>query len=413
MNPATPVMRYLAIDSHDKGGRGKQLISEVLKRRCCKTNCSRLVSNNSVRWFLIFMMWLLLLPIASWARIPVPEGTEDIAYLAQSASFIFHAQVVEIEPNDQQTQWRQAGIATLAVDRWYKGAPQPPIVRIRFAYDDNSAINGHDCVDLRRSSTWLIFANQTTTDLFEFSHDCEGGLPMAPIAGPSTSEAWLQQLQQDLIAGLSDNNPVMRLANIARLGGLKLPSSTAALHKFVEHGTEAESKWAIYAALRSGDLGVLPRVETIAIDLEKPATAHDLHSPLVAEDAAPVSHSAYGDPESDIVFELRHLRDRRAVPLLIKILDLAKTGLARECAVQALQEIKDPRAIPSVARHLDDSDRYVRYDSLVTIMYVTHVPECTLANDWKEWEIPTYVDHCKNWWNVSGRKRHWFDFGFQ
>ena len=189
------------------------------------SNCWGVVSNVAMSRFFTLTTCLLLLPLVCWARIPRPEGTEDIPYLAESASSIFHARVINIAPSDRETEWRQAGIATLAVYRWYKGDPRPSTVRLRFAYDSNSAVNGHDCVDLRRSSTWLIFANQTSPGLFEFSHDCQGGLPMASIFGPSTRKNWLQQLQQDLIAGLSDGDPAMRLANIARLGGLKLAYS--------------------------------------------------------------------------------------------------------------------------------------------------------------------------------------------
>jgi hypothetical protein len=361
--------------------------------------------------FFTFATCLLLFPLACWARIPIPEGTEDIPYLAQSASFVFHARVINIASSDRETEWRQVGIATLAVYRWYKGNPRPSTVRLRFAYDENSAANGHDCVDLRRSSTWLIFANQTSPGLFEFSHDCEGGLPMAPIFEASTSKTWLQQLQQDLIAGLGDSEPARRLANIARLGGLKLASSSDALHHFIEHGTEAESKWATYAAFRSGDLNVLAKVESIAIDLDDPANVPQMQPPTVPRDAAPVRRSSYGDPEADIVLELRNLRDPRAVPSLVKILESAKAALARDCAVQALQNIKDPRSIPSVAHHLNDSDRGVTYNSLVAIMYITREPDCTLPRDWKESDIPAYVDRCKNWWKVTGSLRQWSDSG--
>jgi len=355
-----------------------------------------MVSNGAMSRFFTLTL-LLLLPLSCWARIPIAEGTEDIPYLAESASSVFHARVVRIESSDQETEWRQAGIATLAVYRWYKGDPRPSTVRLRFSYDSNSAVNGHDCIDLRRSSTWLIFANQTSSGLFEFSHDCQGGLPMASICAPSASETGLRQLQQDLIAGLSCSEPDMRLANIARLGGLKLTSSSDALHSFIEHGTEAESKWATYAALRSGDLSILPEVETIAIDLDHPKHAQQMRSPTAKKGAGP----AYGDPEGDIVLELRNLRDAQAVPALIKILESAKTALARGCAVQALQNMRDPRSLPSVVHHLTDSDSYVRYNSLVTIMYITQQPECTLPQDWKESDIPVYVARCKNWWETS------------
>jgi hypothetical protein len=78
------------------------------------------VSNVALSRFFTLTL-LLLLPLICWARIPIAEGTEDIPYLAESASSVFHARVVRIESSDQETEWRQAGIATVAVYRWYKG----------------------------------------------------------------------------------------------------------------------------------------------------------------------------------------------------------------------------------------------------------------------------------------------------
>ena len=51
--------------------------------------------------------------------------------------------------------------------------------------------------------------------------------------------------------------------SIQRLGGLKLPSSRGALHIVIENGNDTESKWAVYAALRTGDVSVLPRVKQL------------------------------------------------------------------------------------------------------------------------------------------------------
>ena len=130
-------------------------------------------------------------------------------------------------------------------------------------------------------------------------------------------------------------------------------------------------------------------------------------------DAGPVSRSAYGDPEGDIVLELRNLRDPQAVTSLIKILESAKTALARSCVVQALQNVKDPRSVPSAAHHLNDPDSNVRYNSLVAIMYITREPDCTLPDEWKESDVPAYVDRCKNWWKLAGSMRQWPDSGLR
>ena len=67
--------------------------------------------------------------------------------------------------------------------------------------------------------------------------------------------------------------------SIQRLGGLKLPSSRGALHAVIENGNDTESKWAVYAALRTGDVSVLARViQLLAVgdrQLPESAIAHN------------------------------------------------------------------------------------------------------------------------------------------
>jgi hypothetical protein len=116
--------------------------------------------------------------------------------------------------------------------------------------------------------------------------------------------------------------------SIQRLGGLKLPSSRGALHAVIENGNDTESKWAVYAALRTGDVSVLPRVKQLL---------------------------AVGDrqlPESAIASQLRFVSDPLAVPDLITILQSAPGELTRECVLTALgEELKDTRTVPTLAVH--------------------------------------------------------------
>ena len=194
-------------------------------------------------------------------------------------------------------------------------------------------------------------------------------------------------MQDDLIAGLQDGDSNARLENIKRLGGLKLPSSHDALVDFIDHGSEAETKWAIYAALRSGDLSVLPQVQSIVIHLNQ-----------------------YGvDPDSSIALEVAHLTDSRAVPMLISVLESANMDFARGSAVQALQAIKDPRSVASLANHLSDPESSVRYNCLVAISYITHEASCTLPDDWheKEGEVDRRLVSCQQWWQTQGGARKW------
>ena len=128
--------------------------------------------------------------------------------------------------------------------------------------------------------------------------------------------------------------------SIQRLGGLKLPSSRGALHAVIENGNDTESKWVVYAALRTGDVSVLPRVKQLL---------------------------AVGDrqlPESAIASQLRFVSDPFAVPVpdLITILQSAPGELTRECVLTALgEELKDTRAVPALAVHLLDPDLPASY----------------------------------------------------
>jgi hypothetical protein len=114
----------------------------------------------------------------------------------------------------------------------------------------------------------------------ELFDDCEGALAISPLLGTDLKDTdWLTQMEADFLAGLSDSSPAGRVLSIQRLGGLKLPSSRSALHRVIETGDKDESKWAIYAALRTGDVTVLPRVkELLAVgDHEWPERAISAH----------------------------------------------------------------------------------------------------------------------------------------
>lgn len=330
--------------------------------------------------------FVLLFPCVSLARIPIADGTEDVRDLFTSAEFVFHGRVVAIESDGKNRDF-YSGVAKLEVDRWYKGTPQRSgTVRLRFEYNRMFG-NGHLCIDPHRSVSWLIFAKQTQTGLFAFSDDCYGGLPVSSILASTSHGTGIQQMQDDLIAGLKDGDPVVRVENIKRLGGLRLPSSHDALEDVIEHGSEAESKWAIYAALRAGDLSVLPKVQDIVVSL-----------------------SGYRvDPDSSIALELAQLRDPRAVSTLVAVLQSASMDFARGSAVQALQAIKDPRSVPSLANHLSDPESSIRYNSLVAIGYITHEPSCTLPDDWKEQdgEVDRRLASCQQWWQTQGSAQKW------
>jgi hypothetical protein len=334
--------------------------------------------------FLLLSVTFLSVHLAL-ARLPAPVGSEDIQSLSLTASFIFHGKVVDITP---ERGFGKSRIATFEVDRWYKGASRQTSVYLQFQYP--GTLIGHDCIDLSRSSSWLIFAKENPLGVFQFSDDCEGGLPVSSILAPLRSNSWLQQLQDDLVAGLQDSNPEFRLDNIQRLGALKQRSSSYALREFIEHGSESEIQWATFAMLRSGDINVLPQVKQIALNQE------DIRICSWSPDAC--------DTASTLITQaLGNLQDPKAAPMLRAILESSHSESYKRSAARALADIKDPLSVPILAKYLGDPN--VRFHSLVGMEKNLGVPNCTLRDGWKDEDIEPQALLCKEWWDTEGKQK--------
>jgi len=286
----------------------------------------------------------------------LPPSMADVRDLAEKAPLVFRGPVLTVTPITTNTEpgARVESIAKIQVDRWYRGNGSTEAL-LRFAYSGEIFANGHDCIDFRPETYWTVFAIEKNGQM-EMIDDCEGALTISPLFGLTIGNGdWLAQMEADFRAGLNDHDSAPRLASIQRLGGLKLPSSRDALHRVIGKGDEAESKWAVYAALRTGDVTVLSLVNHLL---------------------------AKGDgelPERAIAMQLQYVTDPSTVPDLIAILKSAPSELTRAGVLIALGEkLKDPRAVPSLADHLSDPTRYARYDALDGLKNITHEGACTL-----------------------------------
>jgi hypothetical protein len=327
---------------------------------------------------------LFLFTVQPWCRLMGPPSMVDVRALAERAPLVLRGRVLAVTPIPTSTEpgARVESIANIQIDRWYRGKG-PTVALLSFAYP-NFAVNGHDCIDFRPDTYWVVFAAEKNGQL-EMIDDCEGALTISALLGPKLANAdWLAQMEADFVAGLSDPDSAARLASIQRLGGLKLPSSRDALRRVIANGDHAESKWAVYAALRTGDVSVLPRVKQLL---------------------------AKGDgelPELAIAMELQNVTDPSAVPDLIAILKNAPSELTRTRVLIALGEkLKDPRAVPSLADHLSDPDLHARYDALDGLKNITREEACTLSRDWKEQDVEPQISRCKTWWEQVGKFRDW------
>lgn len=327
---------------------------------------------------------LFLFTAGLWARLMLPPSMADVRELAEKAPLVFRGNVFAVIPvtSNELPGAGNLYMAKIQIDRWYRGEG-PTEEMLQFKYG-SFASNGHDCIDFRSATYWVVFARETRGKL-ELIDDCDGALTISSLLGRDLGTAnWLAQMEADFLAGLDDQESEERLASIQRLGGLKLPSSRNALHRVIENGSEAESQWAVYAALRTGDVSVLPRVKRL----------------LATGDRAL--------PESAIALQLQSVTNPDAVPDLIAILESAPSELTRWCVLIALGEkLQDPRAVPSLAAHLSDPDRYARFDSLVGLKNITNEDACTLPREWKEEDVEPQISRCRVWWEQTGKFRNW------
>jgi hypothetical protein len=314
-----------------------------------------------------------------------PPSTADVRDLADRAPHVFRGQVFTVIP-PPKTLDRPAStlsVATIRVDRWYRGEDSR-FVSISFRNPNPYFGNGHDCIDFRPDGYWLVFAVKNG-ETYEMIDDCIGALAISQQLGPNLKNAaWSAQMEADFIAGLADNDQDARLLSIQRLGGLKLPSSREVLRRIVADGNELESKWAVYAAIRTGDTTVLPNAGRLL-------TAGD--SPL---------------PENAIALELKNISDPAAASELVAILKTASGEITRQSVLTALGEnLKDRKTVPALAPFLSDSSPYVRYEAMVGLANITEEAPCKLPSGWTETDVEPTLQSCRDWWQQVGHNKDW------
>ena len=319
------------------------------------------------------------LPATLWPRIPEPEAIIDLTEHTASP-VMFRGTVLDVS----RALLEDTGapmVARFQVDRWYRN-PFGVDPAVHFTpYELQDAINGHNCIDFKPGTHWLVFATNESGHL-ELVHDCSGAVRVSPLldtAPPRTDP--ISQMEADFIAGLEDAAPAARVISVQRLGGLKLASSRPALQRVIEIGNTDELEWAVYAALRTGDTSVLSK----ARDLLRSGNS----------DAA----------RFFIPLALGRIKDESATAGLVEIADSPNEN-ARMSAISALGEkIKAVKALPVIASHLNDPDSGVRYAALNGMREITHEPACTIPAESGAAEVTAeaQIQQCLTWWERSGK----------
>lgn len=291
--------------------------------------------------------FLLLAPLALWARLQLaPEGIDLGPYLAK-APILLRAEILSVS-NPPRLGEQYVATARLRVTRWYRGTP-PPAVELRFARQGLRMINGHNCFDFPPGTHWLILAKERDGAL-ELIDDCYGAFAVSPQLGPSQSDP-IAQLEADFSAGLASAVPKDRVLSLQRLANLHLAISRPALHRVIARGEPVETSWAAYAALRTGDLSVIPTVRRV-LEQEPP-----------------------GWPSSVLSGELSQIKDPAAIPALIEIA-WSQSNAAKASAIVALGNIPSATsALPAITANLDSDDESIRRAARRAVAKLSNTPE--------------------------------------
>jgi len=327
------------------------------------------------RTAVIVITLLCFVPGSLLSRIQLPEGAIDLTRFVSSAPVILRGVVAEVAVTDTGSQF-----ARLQVDRWYRGEGAPSLVRYRTGF----GMPGHDCINFKPGTYWLIFAQDGGGHL-ELLDDCYGAVAISSqIAPASPHPEIVPQIEADLIAGLADTDPAGRLVSIQRLGGLKSASSRPALHSVIESGDALEKDWATYAAVRTGDTTVFPRMREMFARKQKDTPTWFLHY---------------------LSWEMGKVSDRSVVPDLIDIAKGAAFPGARQEALTSLgHNFHATEALPTIAAGLADSDPGVRFAALSAMQEITHQPACTRSMDQSQkGGVEPKAKECLAWWKNRRR----------
>lgn len=289
----------------------------------------------------------VLASLALWARLQMAPEQLDLNTYLPKAPILLRAEILSVSPPPRFLE-PYVATARLRVMRWYRGTP-PPAVELRFAMQGFRMINGHNCFEFPPGTHWLILAKERDGAL-ELIDDCYGAFEVSPQLGPAHPDP-ISQLEADFTAGLANPDPKHRILSLQRLANLHLPSSRSALHNVIARGEPDETLWAAYAALRTGDISVIPTVRGV-LEKEPPNWRSGVLSG-----------------------ELSQVRDPAAIPALTEIA-WSQSSAAKASAITALGNMPSATsALPAITANLNSEDEYVRRAARRAFAKLTNTPE--------------------------------------
>ena len=293
--------------------------------------------------------WACVLLLTSWAlsaRLSDPGVIMDLnSYLAE-APIVVRAEIVSIS-SPRLMFGKTLATAQFRVTRWYRG--QPPAA-LAFRFDvGRLQMNGEICPIFKPGTHWLLLARERDGAL-ELIDECNGAFRVTPELGAAQPDP-IAGVEADFLAGLASATSSHRLLNLERLANLRRPSSLPALRGMISHGSPLEVRWALCAALRAGDVSLIP-------------FAHSLLQAPLPDPLGPRIH-----------FAIRELRDPAAIPALTEIA-WSQSDAAKASAISALGNIPSATsALPAITANLNSGNEAIRRAARRAIAQLTHTSE--------------------------------------
>jgi HEAT repeats len=335
----------------------------------------RLAIRASVRFF-------CLLSVISCGRANssvVPSaGSEPLPKLFTSAAIVLKGEVSAVS-KVRETLYD----ASIIVDRVYKGRVRSKVVHMLYTRPAGNACTVRPCIDFEPGEYDLFFLSYDAGRL-TLIDQFWGKFRASRLNGAASAQG-LAQLEQDLVAGLSDANSKTVVQEIELLGAIGSSTAVGPLTTFVGSSDTTTELAACVALIRSSYYQPFEQCTASSERTALPASA------LIQRDR--------------LLFYISELKDPKAVPVLLRAASSSSDDL-RQAAIHALRETHMPSAVPTLVGALNDRVQLVRYDAVFGLAATEQRWDLAPSVDEFESQESKYINAWKFWWNEAGKSKY-------
>jgi hypothetical protein len=326
---------------------------------------------------------------------PVSEESVRIPELASKSSLVCKGEVIAAPVtktyNGAGALPRHTGTATVAIDRCFKGNAEGLVRVLADEYLPGWGGGGH--IFTPETGEYLLLFLTRRNKAFELANDNSGALPVSRLTSPAPLvDNVLVNLENDLKAGLSDNDPEMVLKQVLWLGCMGHLHSTEELHTLLVGADLLERAYLWEALLKLADISVLADAAT---DLQ-------LNPPILRPFFLPRDRLL--NMRFRVFRAVCNVRNPRAVPYLEHFTE-SPDPETRLFALMGLRAIGSLKSAPTFLRELDDHQQDMDFIAMQALIELAGGGQL----DWYAGRFFTnpsyYAAMCRQWWRTAGEAK--------